>query len=220
MKLKIPKLFRSSKQKVTTPSVVEEVPRIEQPQPFDPDGVRYCSQRPFPPYRHVPGVTPHPIRDPQGHSHGLEEDDSPVSLPAAWHQTEDYLYGVDLFNFAYWWEAHEAWEGLWNKTEDDCRLFLQGLIQISAALIKYHMRQLRGLQSLSTNGRTKLLHVLTNLDDPTGIYMGVNLPEFLTCLDTFFEPFFCDTVSEQTYMHVTVKPLIPLHLQAEIEVKK
>lgn len=212
MKLKIPKLFRGSKQEGAASSVIEEVPSIEQPQPFDPDRVRYCSQRPFPPYRHVPGVTPHPIRDPQGHSYGLEEDDDPVSLPADWRQTEDYLYGVDLYNFAYWWEAHEAWEGLWNKTEDDCRLFLQGLIQISASLIKYHMRQLRGLQSLSTNGRKKVHQVLTNLDDPTGMYMGVNLPEFLTCLDTFFEPFFSDTVSEQTYARVTVKPLIHLHL--------
>ncbi len=212
MKLAIPKLFKSSNQKVAAPSVAEDAQLIEQPQPFDPDRVRYCSQRPFPPYRHVPGVTPHPIRDPQGHSYGLEEDDHPVSLPAAWRQTEDYLYGVDLYNFAYWWEAHEAWEGLWNKTEDDCRLFLQGLIQISAALIKYHMRQLRGLQSLSTNGRKKVHQVLTNLDNPTGMYMGVNLPEFLTCLDTFFEPFFCDTVSEQTYTCVTVKPLILLHL--------
>ena len=212
MKLTIPKLFRRSNQKVTTPSVTEEAPPIEQPQPFDPDGVRYCSQRPFPPYRHVPGVTPHPIRDPQGHSYGLEEDDCPVSLPADWRLTEDYLYGVDLYNFAYWWEAHEAWEGLWNKTEDDCRLFLQGLIQISASLIKYHMRQLRGLQSLSTNGRNKLRQVLTNLDDPTGMYMGISIPEFLACLDTFFEPFFSDTVSEQTYARVTVKPLIHLHL--------
>ena len=137
-----------------------------------------------------------------------------IRLPclADWRQTEDYLYGVDLYNFAYWWEAHEAWEGLWNKTEDDCRLFLQGLIQISAALIKYHMRQLRGLQSLSTNGRNKLHQVLTNLDDPTGMYMGMNLPEFLACLDTFCDPFFSDTVSEQTYSHVTVKPLIHLHL--------
>ena len=212
MKLKIPKLFRGSKQKVTTPSVAEEAKSIEQPQPFDPEGVRYCPDHPFPPYRHVPGTTPHPIRDPRGHSHGLEEDDSPVSLPADWCQTEDYLYGIDLYNFAYWWEAHEAWEGLWNKTEDDCRLFLQGLIQISASLIKYHMRQLRGLQSLSTNGRKKVHQVLTNLDDPTGLYMGVNLPEFLACLDTFFEPFFSDTVSEQTYSHVAAKPLIRLHL--------
>lgn len=212
MKLKIPKLFKSSKKGVTVPSVMEEAPPIKQPQPFDLGGVRYCPQRPFPPYRHVPGVTPHPIRDPQGHSYGLEEDDSPVSLPADWRQTEDYLYGVDLYNFAYWWEAHEAWEGLWNKTEDDCRLFLQGLIQVSAALIKYHVRQLRGLQSLSTNGRKKVRQVLTNLGDPTGMYMGVDLPEFLTCLDTFFEPFFSDAVSEQTYARVTVKPLIRLHL--------
>ena len=212
MKLKIPKLFSGSKQKVIDPSVPEEAPSIGQPQPFDPDRTRYCPQRPFPPYRHVPGVTPHPIRDPQGHSYGLEEDDRPVSLPADWRQTEDYLYGVDLYNFAYWWEAHEAWEGLWNKTEDDCRLFLQGLIQISASLIKYHIRQLRGLQSLSTNGRNKLYQVLTNLDDPTGRYMGMNLPEFLACLDSFFDPFFSDTVSEQTYAHVKVKPLIRLHL--------
>ena len=211
MRLKIPKFFRSSKQEGTAPSLIEEAQPIEQPQPFDPDRARYCPHRPFPPYRHVPGVTPHPIRDPRGHSHGLEEDDSPVSLPMDWCQTEDYLYGIDLYNFAYWWEAHEAWEGLWNKTEDDCRLFLQGLIQISAALIKFHMRQLRGLRSLSTNGRNKLHQVLTNLDDPAGMYMGMNLPEFLACLDTFFEPFFSDTVSEHTYTHVTVKPLIRLH---------
>ena len=211
MKLKIPKLFRGSKPKVAIPSVIEDAEPIGQPQPFDSDKIRYCPQRPFPPYRHVPGVTPHPIRDPEGHSYGLEDDDSPVSLPANWRQTEDYLYGVDLYNFAYWWEAHEAWEGLWNKTEDDCRLFLQGLIQISAALIKVHMRQLRGLQSLSTNGRNKLHQVLTNLNDPIGMYMGMNLPDFLACLDIFFEPFFSDTVSEQTYSHVTVKPLIHLH---------
>ena len=98
MKLKIPKLFRGSKPKVAVPSVTEDVEPIGQPQPFDPGEIRYCPQRPFPPYRHVPGVTPHPIRDPQGHSYGLEDDDSPVSLPADWRQTEDYLYGVDLYN--------------------------------------------------------------------------------------------------------------------------
>ena len=35
--------------------------------------------------------------------------------------------------------------------------------------------------------------------------------EFLTCVDTFFEPFFLDSVSDKTYERVTVKPLIRLY---------
>ncbi len=211
MKLKIPQFFRRSKQQMGLSPVHDKKQHIEPPQPFDPNWPRYCPQRTFPPYRHVPGVTPHPINDPLGHSYSLEENDAPVSLPEDWCHVEDYLYGVDLYNFAYWWEAHEAWEGLWNKTEDDCRLFLQGLIQVSASLIKYHTRQLRAIRSLSTAGRDKVRRVRHNLEDATGMYMGINLNEFLTCVDTFFEPFFSDTVSEQTYSHWTVKPLIRLH---------
>lgn len=213
MKLKIPKLFSGSKQALKNTPVHEETEQIEQPQPFNPNWPRYCPQQPFPPYRHVPGVTPHPIRDPRGHSYGLEEDnDEPVALPNDWHQVEDYLYGVDLYNFAYWWEAHEAWEGLWNKTEDDCRMFLQGLIQISAALIKCHMRMPRAIRSLSTAGRDKVRHVQHNLEDSTEMYMGIDLNEFLTCVDTFFEPFFSEPISDQTYSRITVEPLIRLYL--------
>ena len=184
---------------------------IEQPNPLDPNWPRYCPKRAFPPYRHVPGVTPHPIKDPQGHSYGLEEAPSPLLPPVAWREIEDYLYGVDLFNFAYWWEAHEAWEGLWHQAEGDYRLFLQGLIQISASLIKYHLRMLRPLRTLSTAGRDKLRQVCDNLDNPGAMYMGISLNEFLACADAFFEPFFTDPVSEETYTHLTVKPLIRLH---------
>lgn len=186
--------------------------RIPQPAPFDPDWVRYCAQRPFPSYRHVPGATPHPINDVHGHSYGLnEEADEHIPPAEAWRENEDYLYGVDLYNFAYWWEAHEAWEGLWQIAEDEYRLFLQGLIQISASLIKYHSRQLRPLRSLSTAGRDKVRRVRTNLGNPT-MYMGINLNEFLTCHDTFFAPFFADAVSSSTYSRPTVKPLIRLEI--------
>ena len=111
---------------------------FKQPEPFDANWHRYCPQKPFPPYRHIPGVTPHPIRDPRGHSYGVEEvHDAEPLPPEFWRQNEDYLYGVDLYNFAYWWEAHEAWEGLWHQAEGTYRLFLQGLIQVSAAFIKH-----------------------------------------------------------------------------------
>ena len=32
--------------------------------------VRYCPNRPLPPYRFVPGLHPHPTRNPAGHSFG------------------------------------------------------------------------------------------------------------------------------------------------------
>ena len=71
---------------------------------------------------------------------------------------DDWLYGVDLFNRFYFWEAHEAWEGLWAVAERHGApsLLLQGLIQIAAALLKTHMGALAGACSLSAEGLAKL----------------------------------------------------------------
>nr|WP_244447982.1 DUF309 domain-containing protein [Neorhizobium vignae] len=46
--------------------------------------------------------------------------------------------GQDLFNHGYYWEAHEAWEGLWQaaKRGSQLRAFLKGLILLSAAGVK------------------------------------------------------------------------------------
>lgn len=184
----------------------------KQPNPFDSNWHRYCPEMPFPPYRHIPGVTPHPIRDPLGHSYGIEEENVDALLtPEIWKQNKTYLYGVDLYNFAYWWEAHEAWEGLWHQAEDTYRLFLQGLIQVSASLIKYHMRMLRPLRTLSTAGRGKLRQVVIENGEADN-YLGIDLPDFLGTIDTFFDPFFSEVVTEKTYLQTTVKPLILLQL--------
>lgn len=188
---------------------------IQQPQPFDAAWPRYCPHTPFPSYRHIPGVTPHPIRDALGHSYGVEEpSDAEPMPPEMWRQNEDYLYGVDLYNFAYWWEAHEAWEGLWHQAADTYRLFLQGLIQVAAAHIKYHSRMLRPLRTLSTAGRDKLRQSAVECREAgnaNGIYMGLELPAFLETADAFFAPFFSDTVTEETYREAAVKaPLIQL----------
>ena len=190
---------------------------IQQPQPFDAQWPRYCPQRPFPPYRHIPGVTPHPIRNPLGHSYEPVEENSvhgssdTLLPPEMWRENEDYLYGVDLYNFAYWWEAHEAWEGLWHQAEDTYRLFLQGLIQISAAHIKYHSRMLRPLRSLFLAGRDKLRQVAYESYDTRGVYMGLGLLEFLENAASFFATFFADDVTEDIYRDAAVRaPLISL----------
>ena len=57
-------------------------------QPADPTWPRY-SARPFPAYRYVPGLTPHPRRDASGHSFGAPQ-------PGAWHaivNTDAAQYG-------------------------------------------------------------------------------------------------------------------------------
>ena len=65
--------------------------------------------------------------------------------PTMWYDCESYLYGVDLFNHAYWWEAHEAWEGPWRAAgrQSATGFFLQGLIQISVARLKWSQTLIR-----------------------------------------------------------------------------
>ena len=97
---------------------------------------RYCPQRALPAYRFVPGLDPHPVIDPAGHSYGKPESSQRPLPPGEWPRNEEYLYGVDLFNRRYYWEAHEAWESAWRACDRDSAQgqFLQGLILIAAAL--------------------------------------------------------------------------------------
>jgi len=145
-------------------------------EPYDPDGPRY-SRRPFPPYRHVPGLTPHPVLHPQGHLFGRRE---PLAVKAfdaeRWRRCQEFLYGVDLFNFCYFWEAHEAWEGLWKPTPRDelPALFLSGLIQVSAALLKRAMGRRAGMESLARRGLDKLQVV----EARKPACCGLNLPDW------------------------------------------
>lgn len=125
----------------------------------------------FPPYRYIPFQNmPHPRNDPAGHSYGQEEDVLPEFKPEDWSYCTPYLYGVDLFNYGYWWEAHEAWESVWmaagRKTLTG--LFVQGLIQIAAAQLKRFMKEQRGAEILTRDGCEKLL-----LAEP--LYLGIEV---------------------------------------------
>ena len=119
-------------------------------------GVPRYSQRAFPAYRYVPGVHPHPTRSPAGHSYEPQPQLNRHApwRPQEWRKLDDWLYGVDLFNRFYFWEAHEAWEGLWAALprESAPALMLQGLIQIAAALLKAHMGVPLGARALATEG--------------------------------------------------------------------
>ncbi|MCC7410128.1 MAG: DUF309 domain-containing protein [Gammaproteobacteria bacterium] len=116
------------------------------------------SLRAFPPYAYVPGRDPHPVRDPAGHSYGRFEREPCSFAPARWHECDDYLYGVDLFNHGYYWEAHEAIEGAWiaaGRDSADGR-FLQGLIQLAVALLKHVQGHAQAAASLCRDGGGRL----------------------------------------------------------------
>lgn len=105
---------------------------------FEPAVFRRYSSRPLPPYRHIPGKTPHPTRDRDGHSYGEEPGPLPDLNREDWRTCEHYLYGIDLFNAGYWWEAHEVLEGLWHAAGIGTSVahVLQAIIQCAAAHLK------------------------------------------------------------------------------------
>ena len=98
------------------------------------------SQKSLPPYAYLPGKNPHPVRDPTGHSYHVE----PIPVAAEASLSSDaFLWGLDLFNHGYYWEAHEAWEGLWQVADRDgtLRTLFKGLILLSAAGVKIRERK-------------------------------------------------------------------------------
>lgn len=63
---------------------------------------------------------------------------------------------VAHFNARAYWEAHEDWETLWHEAENERRLWLQGMIQIAAALFHYERgRTERGFSKLIQGGWEK-----------------------------------------------------------------
>lgn len=72
------------------------------------------------------------------------------SIPPALRQ------GIDEFNRAYFFEAHETLEDLWRETSGPLRLFYQGLIQLAVALYHLSNGNRRGALNLLSKGLDKL----------------------------------------------------------------
>ncbi|MGH8672632.1 MAG: DUF309 domain-containing protein [Burkholderiales bacterium] len=134
---------------------------------------RYAPDRAFPPYAYVPGRFPHPTRDPEGHSFGIKPQPAAAPDPKRWFKSKAYLYGVDLFNHGYYWEAHEVWEDLWHAcgrrgTTAD---FLRALIRMAAAGVKAMEEKPEGVQ-IHANAACELF-------DEIGDLLGDADPHFL-----------------------------------------
>jgi predicted metal-dependent hydrolase len=71
---------------------------------------------------------------------------------------KDRLYqkGLEAFNSAHFYDAHEHWEEVWLETPNPDKMFLQGLIQVAAAFHHFSRANLRGTQNLLQAGLLKL----------------------------------------------------------------
>lgn len=148
---------------------------------------------PFPPYRFVPGKHPHPIAHPQGHSYrppGHVEPPVTFVPPERWRESGDYLFGCDLYNHAFWWEAHEAWEGLWRIVPEGSaqKRFLQGLIQTAAIHLQLFQGHADGVARLRQTSRdhfvaaARLASIDESGDKP---FMGLRIFETRQRVDAY-----------------------------------
>ena len=90
---------------------------------------------------------------------------------------ESLYYAADLFNNHKWYEAHDAFECIWNNVDGDERQIIQGILQV--AVSQFH------LSKGNLNGATILLgEGLGRIKTRTNIDLGIDLESFCKCLDS------------------------------------
>ncbi|KAA3662466.1 MAG: DUF309 domain-containing protein [Calditrichaeota bacterium] len=146
----------------------------------NPDRKRYTTI-PFPARKFIPGKSIHPDRDPHGsHIPSLPKLDKDLHQDN-WMNSQHYLYAVDLFNFGFWWEAHEVLEKIWvhSGKKSSTAIFIQGLIQIAAALLKDSQNISQGAKNLQSKG-------LPKLKSQSGVYLGIDVGQFVSEIERYF----------------------------------
>lgn len=159
-----------------------------------PDPPSRLSREALPAYRHVPGLTPHPVTHPAGHSYGhrlAAPAPACLELPDRWRDCTDYLYGADLFNRAYLWEAHEAWEAVWKGAGEETPpgQFVQGLIQTAASLLRRHLGTAAGSLSLWRKAcrRFDAIVACSERKGASASYMGIDLVEWRARVERYLQ---------------------------------
>tara|TARA_B100000945_G_C20362866_1_gene588072 strand:+ start:202 stop:570 length:369 start_codon:yes stop_codon:yes gene_type:complete len=90
---------------------------------------------------------------------------------------QDSLHAaLNLFNNKKWYEAHDAFEDIWNTVDGDERQVIQGILQVSVS--QFH------LSKGNLNGATILLgEGLGRIKTRTYINLGIDLQSFCKCLE-------------------------------------
>ena len=96
----------------------------------------------------------------------------------------DFLWGVDLFNNRYYWEAHEAWEAIWHQVErtDPRSQLFQALIQAGAFALQRHREKAGPSARLYRVSMERLADVRERVGP---VCYGVDLDATMTQLEAF-----------------------------------
>jgi hypothetical protein len=133
---------------------------------------RLCPDVPLPEAAFVPGHTPRPregwLEARIGAVDSIDLEDVPASRA--------FRYGVDLYHAGFLWEAHEAWEGLWQLARKREELepeatALRALIQLAAAALQTRMGRAQGAQRL----RRRALESFETLARSRQLALGIEL---------------------------------------------
>lgn len=89
---------------------------------------------------------------------------------------DTFLDAVNLFNSQKWYEAHDAFEDIWNTLDGDKRQIIQGILQV--AVSQFH------LSKGNLNGATILLgEGLGRIKNRTDTNLGIDLETFCESLE-------------------------------------
>lgn len=90
-----------------------------------------------------------------------------------------YLEGIEHFNACDFFEAHEAWEGVWTEYRGPSRKFYQGLIQAAVALHHFGNGNIRGAKKVFLSSRQYLEEFRPH-------HLGLDLERFLPEMEACF----------------------------------
>ena len=92
-----------------------------------------------------------------------------------------YYDGIQLFNEAAFFEAHEVWEDIWHVAYGLKHDFYQGMIQCAVALEHYRRSNPRGVLSLYQSYRPKFKEL-------PPMFMGLDVKRFLEEMHEVLRP--------------------------------
>ena len=93
---------------------------------------------------------------------------------------ESLLFAINLFNNKNWYEAHDAFEDIWNNLDGDERQIIQGILQVSVS--QFH------LSKGNLNGATILLgEGFGRIKTRTRFDIGIDLELFCDSLENLLK---------------------------------
>lgn len=111
--------------------------------------------------------------------------EAPTTLePVRWRENDLYLFAADLYNEGFLWEAHEAWEPLWQLAKrrgPGDALFFKALIQVAAAWVHRKTGNDKGFRLILPRATGYLERVAEEID---AHYMGLDLAAFVAAQRT------------------------------------